>query len=106
MQFHVITNMYVKVINFITFDHYLFYIRFRFVRLFWLLALCYKPIGRGSIPDEATGFFNRSNPHSSTMALESTVHLTEISTRNFPGGEGQSSTLEADKFATIYEPIF
>jgi hypothetical protein len=99
MQFHVFTNMYVKVINFITFDHFPFDIRFRFVLLFRLLALCYKRIGRGSIPDEAIGFFNRSNPHSSTMALEFTMPLTEMSTRNFPGGVGLSSTL-------VYEPTF
>jgi hypothetical protein len=40
---------------------------------------------RGSIPDEVTGFFNRPNPSSRTMALGSTQPLTEMSTRNLPG---------------------
>jgi hypothetical protein len=31
-------------------------------------------------------FFNLSNPSSCTMALGSTQALTEMSTRNFPGG--------------------
>jgi hypothetical protein len=43
----------------------------------------------GSIPDEVTGFFNWFNPCSRTMALGSTRPLTELSTRNFPGGEGR-----------------
>jgi hypothetical protein len=38
-----------------------------------------------SIPDEATGF----NPSSRTMALWSTQHLTEMSTRNLPGSKGR-----------------
>jgi hypothetical protein len=48
-------------------------------------ALCYKPEHRGSIPD-ITGFFNSPNPSSRTMALGSTQPLTEMSTRNIPGG--------------------
>jgi hypothetical protein len=42
----------------------------------------------GSIPNEATGFFNRPNPSSRTMALGSTQPLTERSTMNLPGGKG------------------
>jgi hypothetical protein len=42
----------------------------------------------GSSPDEV-GFFNGPNPTSRTMALESTKPLTEISTRNLPGGGGK-----------------
>jgi hypothetical protein len=42
----------------------------------------------GSIPDEVIGFFKWTNPSSSTMALGSTQPLTEISTRNLPGGKG------------------
>jgi hypothetical protein len=40
----------------------------------------------GSSPDEVIGFFNWPNPSSRTMALGSTQPLTEMSTRNFPGG--------------------
>jgi hypothetical protein len=42
----------------------------------------------GSITDEAIGFFNQPNPSSRTMALGSTHPLTEMSTRNLPGGKG------------------
>jgi hypothetical protein len=38
------------------------------------------------VPDEVD-FLNLSNPSSSTMALGSTQPLTEMSTRNFPGGK-------------------
>jgi hypothetical protein len=38
-----------------------------------------------SIPDEVTGFFNKPNPSSRTMALGSTQPLTEMITRNLPG---------------------
>jgi hypothetical protein len=41
----------------------------------------------GSIPDEVIEFFfNWSNPSSRNMALGSTQPLTEMSTRNLPGG--------------------
>jgi hypothetical protein len=40
----------------------------------------------GSIPDEVIGYFSLPNPSSHTMALGSTQPLTEISTRNIPGG--------------------
>jgi hypothetical protein len=39
-----------------------------------------------SSPDEVD-FFNSPNPSSRTMALESTQPLTEMSTRNIPGGQ-------------------
>jgi hypothetical protein len=42
----------------------------------------------GSILNEFTGFFNLPNPSSLTMALGSTQPLTEMSTRNRPGGGG------------------
>jgi hypothetical protein len=41
----------------------------------------------GSIPDEVIGFFNLPNPSGRTMALGSTEPLTEMSTRNLPGGK-------------------
>jgi hypothetical protein len=45
----------------------------------------------GLIPNEVTGFFNLPKPSSRTMALGSTQPLTEMSTRNLPGGEGRST---------------
>jgi hypothetical protein len=41
----------------------------------------------GSNPD-GVDFFNLPYPISSTMALGSTQPLTEMSTRNLPGGKG------------------
>jgi hypothetical protein len=41
----------------------------------------------GSNPDEVIGFFNWPNPSSRIMALGSTQFLTEMSTRNLPGGK-------------------
>jgi hypothetical protein len=45
----------------------------------------------GSISDEIIGYFNRPNPSSHTIALVSTQPLTEMSTRNLPGGKGGRS---------------
>jgi hypothetical protein len=56
----------------------------------------------GSIPDEITGFFNLPNPSSRTMALGSTQPLTEMSTRNLPGGK-ELSARKADNFTAICE---
>jgi hypothetical protein len=42
----------------------------------------------GWLPDEVIGFFYWLNPSSRTVALESTQPLTEMSTRNLPGGKG------------------
>jgi hypothetical protein len=50
-----------------------------------------------------TEFFSWPNPSSLIMALESTQTLTEISTRNLPGGKGRPAR-EADNFTAIYEP--
>jgi hypothetical protein len=58
----------------------------------------------GSIPEEVTGCFNLSNPSSRTMALGSTQPLTEMSTRNLPGGKGRP-TRKADNLTAICEPI-
>jgi hypothetical protein len=49
-------------------------------------------------------FFNLSNPPSRTMTLGSTQPLTEMSTRNLPGGKGRPAR-KADKLAAICEPI-
>jgi hypothetical protein len=40
----------------------------------------------GSSPDEVDFFFNWPNPFGSTMVLGSTQPLTEMSTKNLPGG--------------------
>jgi hypothetical protein len=42
----------------------------------------------GLIVNEIIDFFNRHNPSSHIMALESTQLLTEMSTRNIPGSKG------------------
>jgi hypothetical protein len=58
----------------------------------------------GSIPDEVIGIFNLPNPSSYIMALGSTQPLTEMSTRNHPGGKGRPA-LGADNLTVICEPI-
>jgi hypothetical protein len=54
------------------------------------------------IPDEVD-FFNLPNTSSRTMALVSTQPLTEMSTRNCPGGKKRPAR-RADNLAAIYEP--
>jgi hypothetical protein len=49
-------------------------------------------------------FFNLPNPSSRTMALGSTQPLTEMSSKNFPGGKGQPAR-KADSLTAICEPI-
>jgi hypothetical protein len=49
-------------------------------------------------------FFNLPNPSSSTMALGSTQPLTEMSTRNFPGGKRRLER-KADNLTAICERI-
>jgi hypothetical protein len=53
------------------------------------------------IPDYVD-LFNLPNPSSRTMALGSTQPLTEMSTRNLPGGKKQPAH-SADNLATNYE---
>jgi hypothetical protein len=55
------------------------------------------------VPDEVD-FFNLPNPSSHTMALGLTQPLTEMSTRNIPGGKKRLA-LRADNLAAICEPI-
>jgi hypothetical protein len=53
-------------------------------------------------------FFNLLNPSSRTMALGSTQPLTEMNTRNLPGGgEGGKGrpARRADNFTAICKPI-
>jgi hypothetical protein len=59
---------------------------------------------RGSIPDEVTGIFNWPNPSSGNMALGSTQPLTEMCTRNLPGGKEQPARKTVNLVA-ICEPI-
>jgi hypothetical protein len=59
----------------------------------------------GSIPNEVIKFFNWPNPFSRTMDLGSTQSLTEMSTRNLPGGKGRPAR-KADNLTAICEPIF
>jgi hypothetical protein len=57
----------------------------------------------GSIPDEVN-FFNLPNPSSRTIVLGSTQSLTEMSTRNLPGGKGRQGH-KAENFTAICDPI-
>jgi hypothetical protein len=51
--------------------------------------------------DEVIGFFYLPNPSSRTIALVLTQRLTEISSRNLPGGKGPQAGAEADKYLNI-----
>jgi hypothetical protein len=55
----------------------------------------------GSIPDEVIGFFSWPNPSSSIMTQGSTP-LTEMSTRNLPGGKMRLAR-KADNLTAICE---
>jgi hypothetical protein len=57
----------------------------------------------GSISD-VTGFFNWPKPSGRTMALGSTQPLTEMSTRNVPGGKGRR-VRKAENINANSEPI-
>jgi hypothetical protein len=57
----------------------------------------------GSIPDEVIEFFNLSNRSSRTMALGLTQPLTEMCTRNLPGGKARPAR-KADNLTAICEP--
>jgi hypothetical protein len=58
----------------------------------------------GSCPDEVIVFFDWRNPPSRTMALGSTQPLTEMNTRNVPGGK-ELPARKADDLTAICEPI-
>jgi hypothetical protein len=55
-------------------------------------------------PMRSLDFFNLLNSSSRALALRSTQPLTEMSTRNLPGGEGRSAR-KADNLTAICEPI-
>jgi hypothetical protein len=57
----------------------------------------------GSIPDVVIGFFNLPNLSSHIVALEMTQPLTEMSTRNLPGGKGFPAR-KVDNLTAFYEP--
>jgi hypothetical protein len=57
----------------------------------------------GSILDEIIGLLNWLYPSSRTMALGSTQSLTEMSTRNLPGGKGWPAH-KADNLTAICGP--
>jgi hypothetical protein len=61
----------------------------------------------GSSPDEVIAFFYLPDAASRTMALGLTQSLTEINTRNLPGGgKVARPALKADDLVDICELIF
>jgi hypothetical protein len=56
------------------------------------------------IPDEVIEFIIWPNHSTLTMALGSTQPLTEMSTRNLPGGKGRPA-VKADNLTAVCEPI-
>jgi hypothetical protein len=70
----------------------------------WLRYCATNQKVASSIPDEVIGFFNWRNPSSRTMALGSTQSLTDMSTRNLPGGKGRPAP-KADNLTATCEPI-
>jgi hypothetical protein len=67
-------------------------------------VLCYKTERRGFHSRWGHWIFNWSNPSNRTSALGSTQLITEISTRNLPGGKGWPLR-KADSLTVICEPI-
>jgi hypothetical protein len=58
----------------------------------------------GSSPNEVDFFFSWPNHSSHAMALGTTQPLTEMSTRNLPGGKGRPART-ANNLTAIFEPI-
>jgi hypothetical protein len=54
----------------------------------WLRYCATNRTVAGSFPDGVIGIFHLHDPSGRTMALGSTQPLTEMSTRNIPGGKG------------------
>jgi hypothetical protein len=67
-------------------------------------ALHYKYEGRGFDSDEVIGSFNWPNPSNSTWPWGQLRFLTEMSTRNLPGGKGRPAR-KANSLTGIREPI-
>jgi hypothetical protein len=57
----------------------------------------------GLIPDQVTGFFIWPHPSNLNMALRLTQPLTEMSTRNLPGGK-EWRRIKADDLTAICDP--
>jgi hypothetical protein len=55
-------------------------------------------------PDEVIDFFTLPNPSSSTMTLEFTQPLPEMSTRDVPSGCKARPASKADNLTAICEP--
>jgi hypothetical protein len=70
----------------------------------WLRHYATSSKAAGSIPDEVIRFFNCPNPSSRTIALGSTLPLTEMSTRNLPRGK-EPPARKADNLTAICEPM-
>jgi hypothetical protein len=68
----------------------------------WLRHYATSKKVAGSSPDKVD-FFNLPDPSSRTMAPGSTQSLTEMSTRNLPGGKGRLAR-KADNLTTICNP--
>jgi hypothetical protein len=54
----------------------------------------------GSIPEDSIAFHNLPDPSSRTLTLDSSHPVTEISSRNLPGGEARPM-LKADNLTSI-----
>jgi hypothetical protein len=74
------------------------------VTVFWRNLLSTSSLVTGLIPNEVIGFLNCPVPSSCTMVLESTQPLTEMSTRDLPGGKGLPAS-KADNLTAICELI-
>jgi hypothetical protein len=79
-----------------------FYNILRRINLCNFEALCYKLEGRRFMC-RCGGFLNVPNPASRTMAVGPTQPLTEMSTKNLPGGKKRPAP-RADNLAPIYKP--
>lgn len=55
----------------------------------WLMHYINSRKVANSIPDEVNGFLNWPNPSNRSLALRCTQLLTEINTKNLPGGKGK-----------------
>jgi hypothetical protein len=58
----------------------------------------------GSVPDELIGFFKLPNLYRCAMAPRSVQPVTEMNTRNLPGGKGRPECNKADILKTTCEP--
>jgi hypothetical protein len=75
---------------------------FPLIHLLFIIFSLYLLKFTFNCPDEVD-FFNLPNPSNSTMALGSTQPLTEMSTRNLPGGKRRPAR-KADNLTAICEP--